>query len=85
MTTEIPFDASRLYRARSRRSTKRAPRRIAAHLRDGRDVALLSEGDPLFYGSFMHLFVRLKARFASTIVPGVTGMSGCLARGARCR
>ena len=47
----------------------------------GRDVALLAEGDPLFYGSFMHLFVRLKARFACEIVPGVTGMAGCCGGG----
>ena len=52
---------------------------IAGHLREGRDVALLSEGDPLFYGSFMHLFVRLKDDFPVTIVPGVTGMSGAWA------
>ena len=50
---------------------------IAGHLREGRDVAVLSEGDPLFYGSFMHLYVRLKDRFPTTIVPGVAGMSGC--------
>ena len=52
---------------------------IAGHLRAGRDVALLSEGDPLFYGSFMHLFTRLKGDFAVTVVPGVTGMSGAWA------
>lgn len=50
---------------------------LADHLEAGRDVALLCEGDPLFYGSFMHLFVRLRDRFAVTIVPGVSGMSGC--------
>jgi precorrin-2/cobalt-factor-2 C20-methyltransferase len=50
---------------------------LAAQLVGGRDVALLCEGDPLFYGSFMHLFVRLRARFDVTIVPGVSGMSGC--------
>ena len=50
---------------------------IAAHLLAGRDVALVCEGDPLFYGSFMHLYVRLKDRFEIEIVPGVTGMSGC--------
>ena len=50
---------------------------IAAHLSAGRDVALVCEGDPLFYGSFMHLYVRLKDRFEVEIVPGVTGMSGC--------
>jgi precorrin-2/cobalt-factor-2 C20-methyltransferase len=50
---------------------------IAAHLLAGRDVALVCEGDPLFYGSFMHLYVLLKDRFRVEIVPGVTGMSGC--------
>ena len=50
---------------------------LGTHLDAGRDVALLCEGDPLFYGSFMHLYVRLRARYAVTIVPGVTGMSGC--------
>jgi precorrin-2/cobalt-factor-2 C20-methyltransferase len=63
-------------RARNCRSTiPSRPKFLLA----GQDVALLSEGDPLFYGSFMHLFVRLKERFAVTIVPGVTAMSGCLA------
>ncbi len=50
---------------------------LAARLGSGDDVALLCEGDPLFYGSFMHLFVRLRDRFPVTIVPGVSGMSGC--------
>lgn len=50
---------------------------LQTHLREGRDVALLCEGDPLFYGSFMHLYVRLRDRFPVTIVPGVSGMSGC--------
>lgn len=50
---------------------------LGAHLAAGRDIALLCEGDPLFYGSFMHLYVRLRERFAVTIVPGVSGMSGC--------
>ncbi len=50
---------------------------LADHLAAGRDVALLCEGDPLFYGSFMHLYVRLHPRFPATVVPGVSGMSGC--------
>ncbi len=50
---------------------------LASHLEAGRDVALLCEGDPLFYGSFMHLYVRLRTRFPIEIVPGVSGMSGC--------
>ena len=55
----------------------RAADDLAVHLDDGRDVALLCEGDPLFYGSLMHLYVRLRVRFAVEIVPGVSGMSGC--------
>jgi len=50
---------------------------IAAHLTAGRTVAVLSEGDPLFYGSYMHLHVRLAHRFPTEVIPGVTAMSGC--------
>jgi precorrin-2/cobalt-factor-2 C20-methyltransferase len=47
------------------------------HLEAGRMVAVISEGDPLFYGSYMHLHTRLTPRFATEIIAGVTGMSGC--------
>ncbi len=57
----------------------REAERLADHLRAGRDVALLAEGDPFFYGSSMVLFDRLHARFPASVVPGVTGMSGCWA------
>lgn len=50
---------------------------VASHLREGRTVAVLSEGDPLFYGSYMHLHVRLADRFPTEVIPGVTAMSGC--------
>ena len=36
----------------------KAASELASHLRHGRDVALLCEGDPLFYGSFMHIHWR---------------------------
>ena len=49
---------------------------VAAHLDAGRDVAVLSEGDPLFYGSYMHLHVRLAPRYPTEVVPGITAMSG---------
>lgn len=51
--------------------------RIAAHLDAGRTVAVLSEGDPLFYGSYMHIHVRLAARYPTEVIPGITAMSGC--------
>ena len=50
---------------------------VAAHLDAGRRVAVICEGDPLFYGSYMHLHVRLAARYPTEVVAGVTGMSGC--------
>ncbi|HYB40066.1 MAG TPA: precorrin-2 C(20)-methyltransferase [Mycobacterium sp.] len=56
-----------------------ATERIAAHLGAGRDVALLAEGDPLFYSSYMHLHSRLTRRFDAVIVPGVTSVSAASA------
>ena len=52
-----------------------ATARIAAHLEAGRNVALLAEGDPLFYSSYMHLHTRLTRQFDAVIVPGVTSVS----------
>ena len=54
-----------------------AAARIAAHLDAGRNVAVLSEGDPLFYGSYMHIHVRLATRYPTEVIPGITAMSGC--------
>lgn len=50
---------------------------IAAHAAAGRDVAVLCEGDPFFYGSFMYLFARLSGRCAVQIVPGVSSLMAC--------
>ncbi len=76
LTTEIHFQSPD-YVADLRAFYAQAAQSIAAHLWAGRDVALVCEGDPLFYGSFMHIYIRLKDRFEIEIVPGVTGMSGC--------
>ena len=45
--------------------------RLAAHLEAGRTVALLAEGDPLFYGSYMYMHDRLSSRFPTEVVPGL--------------
>ncbi|MGE2833398.1 precorrin-2 C(20)-methyltransferase [Mycobacterium sp. SMC-4] len=58
---------------------REAADRIAAHLEAGRDVALLAEGDPLFYSSYMHMHTRLTQRFDAKIVPGVTSVSAASA------
>jgi precorrin-2/cobalt-factor-2 C20-methyltransferase len=52
----------------------------ARHLRalsdQGCDVVVLCEGDPFFYGSFMHLYTRLRDTNPVRVVPAITGMSG---------
>lgn len=76
MTTEVHFGEDAYVREVGAFYEELAGR-IASVLAGGRDVALVCEGDPMFYGSFMHLFVRLKDRFRTAVVPGVTGMAGC--------
>jgi precorrin-2/cobalt-factor-2 C20-methyltransferase len=61
----------------------RAADSIAAHLGKDRDVAVLCEGDPFFYGSFAYLHQRLAPRFPCTIVPGVTSLTACAALSGR--
>ncbi|WP_424186105.1 precorrin-2 C(20)-methyltransferase [Actinokineospora sp. G85] len=56
-----------------------AAARLAAHLDAGRDVVVLAEGDPLFYGSYMHMHKRLCGRYRTEVVPGVTSVSGASA------
>lgn len=54
-----------------RRFYEEAEAHIALHLDAGRDVAVLAEGDPLFYGSYMHLHIRLAGRYPTEVIPGV--------------
>jgi precorrin-2 C20-methyltransferase/precorrin-3B C17-methyltransferase len=67
------------YRAAMAEFYALAAERIAAHLGAGRDVALLAEGDPLFYSTYMHMHTRLTQRFDAVIVPGVTSVSAASA------
>jgi precorrin-2 C20-methyltransferase / precorrin-3B C17-methyltransferase len=56
-----------------------AAARLAAHLDASRDVVVLAEGDPFFYGSYMHMHKRLAHRYPTEVVPGVTSVSGASA------
>ncbi len=76
VTTELP-KCSNGYRDAIGAFYDAAAAEIAAQLEAGRVVAVICEGDPLFYGSYMHLHARLASRFSTEIVAGVTGMSGC--------
>jgi precorrin-2/cobalt-factor-2 C20-methyltransferase len=57
----------------------RAADEIAGHAEAGRAVAVLCQGDPFFYGSFMYLFARLAERVPVEVVPGVSSLTACAA------
>ncbi len=55
---------------------------IVAELRQGKSAAWITEGDPLFYSTFLHLHAEL-SRYPEVrieIVPGVTSTSAAAAR-----
>lgn len=56
-----------------------AAEQLARHLDAGRDVAVICEGDPFFYGSYMYLHDRLAERYPAEVVPGVCSMLGSAA------
>jgi len=56
-----------------------AAREIAKHLKAGRDVAVLCEGDPFLYGSFMYLFARLAENWPVVVVPGISSLTAAAA------
>jgi precorrin-2 C20-methyltransferase / precorrin-3B C17-methyltransferase len=56
-----------------------AAERLGRHLQAGRDVVVLCEGDPSLYGSYLHLHERLRGRFRSVIVPGISSVSAAAA------
>ena len=52
----------------------KAAEQLAKHLNNGRDVAVLCEGDPFFYGSFMYICNRLSPKFTTEIIPGISSV-----------
>ncbi len=76
VTTELDKDDP-LYQSRITAFYNASADAVARHLESGRTVAVLSEGDPLFYGSYMHLHVRLSQRYPTEVIPGISAMSGC--------
>jgi precorrin-2/cobalt-factor-2 C20-methyltransferase len=79
VTNEIPPDDPS-YQEQISRFYEASAETVSALLRQGMSVGLLAEGDPFFYGSFMHIWRRLDKIFPIEVVPGVTGMSGCWTR-----
>lgn len=79
VTEELPADGLP-YQQQIGAFYRESQQRLSDLLQGGASVGLLSEGDPFFYGSFMHMWRRLAPLFPVEVVPGVTGMSGCWTR-----
>ena len=75
VTTELPFDGPEYNDALARFYDDWAAR--LREVAQTSDVVVLCEGDPFFYGSFMHLYTRLLGRVPMQVIPGITGMAGC--------
>ncbi|WP_424985365.1 precorrin-2 C(20)-methyltransferase [Microbulbifer sp. S227A] len=75
VTTEIPLSDPR-YNQMLSEFYAGCTEHLRALARAGEDVVVLCEGDPFFYGSFMHLYSRLHGKVPVNVVPAVTGMSG---------
>jgi precorrin-2/cobalt-factor-2 C20-methyltransferase len=75
VTTELPFDSPEYIHCLATFYDAWADR--LAVLAQTQDVLVLCEGDPFFYGSFMHLYTRLQGRVQIDVIPGIPGMVGC--------
>lgn len=74
VTTEIPLSDPRYNEILSTFYEESAAR-LQGLSEAGQEVVVVSEGDPFFYGSFMHLYTRLKDDCPVDVVPAITGMS----------
>ena len=74
ITTEIPLSDPR-YNEILSVFYKECSEHILSLSQSGRDVVILCEGDPFFYGSFMHIYARVKEKCPVEVVPAITGMS----------
>jgi precorrin-2/cobalt-factor-2 C20-methyltransferase len=75
VTTELAFDSQPYVRLLAEFYDAWADR-LSALARET-DVVVLCEGDPFFYGSFMHLYTRLQGRTEVEVIAGIPGMAGC--------
>jgi precorrin-2/cobalt-factor-2 C20-methyltransferase len=75
VTTELRFDSEEYRRLMVDFYAEWADKLEA--LAKTEEVVVLCEGDPFFYGSFMHLHTRLQGRAEVEVLPAIPGMVGC--------
>jgi len=75
VTTELHFDSEE-YRQLMVDFYEEWADKLEALAKD-HDLVVLCEGDPFFYGSFMHLHTRLQGRAEVEVLPAIPGMVGC--------
>jgi len=78
-TEELPIEVPMLPDRFPHEVYEGAANNIARHLSAGRDVVVLCEGDPFFYGSFMYLYDLLAPNHTCVVVPGVSSLTACAA------
>ena len=84
VTTELPSDSAD-YDQALEDFYDRMAEQIAAHLEHGHDVAVLCEGDPFFYGSYIYLHDRLAHRFPTEVIPGISSVTAATHPGSALR
>jgi precorrin-2/cobalt-factor-2 C20-methyltransferase len=78
--TELAIDMPmRVEREPAQKAYDQGAAEISAQLDRGKDVVMLCEGDPFFYGSFMYVFERLSGKYKTIVVPGVTSITAAAA------
>ncbi|CUH53191.1 precorrin-2 C(20)-methyltransferase [Shimia marina] len=75
VTTEIPLSDPR-YNEMLSEFYEEVTQHLITLAQRGDDVVVLCEGDPFFYGSFMHIYERVRNVVPVKVVPAITGMSG---------
>lgn len=76
VTTEVHFSDPHYNQILSR-FYENCAKHLSELAAKGNDVIVLCEGDPFFYGSFMHIYTRLQPlkNIITQVVPAITGMS----------
>ncbi|MGQ9815192.1 MAG: precorrin-2 C(20)-methyltransferase [Candidatus Roseilinea sp.] len=78
---ELLFPMTRDMAERERHRAQ-AARIVEAHLAQGRQVAFVTEGDPLIHSTFIYLMRHLPTNATVRIVPGVTSITAAAAEAA---